>query len=57
MPKNKRVAFLVYVDLDSVPGTMHTEDSAQAVVQDILGERLEAYNPTVYIADEKAQIK
>jgi hypothetical protein len=46
----KRVAFVVYVDLDPTPGTMHTEDSAQSVIRNVLNQRMPAYKPTVWVA-------
>lgn len=53
--KKVRKAFLVYVDLDPVPGTMHTQDSAQNVINRILQERIGHYNPIVSLAPESLQ--
>lgn len=46
----RRPAFIVSVDLDPMLGTMHTKESAQHVVRNILFQRMRDYNPTVSIA-------
>ena len=51
----KRAAFVVYVDLDSIPGTMHTKESAQNVVRGILMDRIPHYHPIVSLAPEELQ--
>jgi hypothetical protein len=48
----RRAAFLVYVDLDPVPGTMHTEASAQTVIRSVLYQRMPHYNPRVFLMAE-----
>jgi hypothetical protein len=50
---SKRVRLIVYIDLDPVAGTMHTDKSAQNIIQAILDMRLPHYNPNVSIDDEK----
>lgn len=47
----KRVALTVYVDLDAVPGTFHTIDSARNSIAGILDGRIPHYKPIVSIAD------
>lgn len=44
-----RIKLAVYVDLDPIPGTFHTAESAQHCVRNILNDRIEHYNPTVSI--------
>lgn len=49
----KRVAaLLVLVELDDVPGTMHTVESAKESVQRFLEDRIPHYEPRVYITDD-----
>jgi hypothetical protein len=51
-----RKAFVVYVNLDPVPGTFHTQESAQNVIRGILEDRLpESYNPMVSLAPAELQ--
>lgn len=50
-----RKAFLVYVDLDPVPGEMHTQESAQNVLRSILNHMIPAYNPIVSLAPREYQ--
>lgn len=42
-----RVKLIVYVDLDPVPGPMHSIDSAQNTVRGILHAQIPHYNPMV----------
>lgn len=51
----KRIALLVYVDLDSVPGEFHTEESARNSVAGILDDRIDQYNPMVAHAPDALQ--
>lgn len=51
----QRIKLEVYVDLDPVPGTFHTKESAQNVVRSILAEMIGHYNPIVSI-DEKSYV-
>lgn len=46
---SKRISLIVHIDLDDVPGSMHTEQSAQNIIQAILDMRLSPYNPNVAI--------
>lgn len=50
-----RRAFVVYVDLDPVSGTMHSQESAQTVIQAVLSDRIEHYNPVVSLAPTHLQ--
>lgn len=40
----------MYVDLDPVPGVMHSQESAQHVIANLLVERIPHYKPTVSLA-------
>lgn len=42
-----RIKLAVYIDLDPVPGTMHTAENAQSVIQNMLNTGLGHYNPAV----------
>lgn len=53
MPDRKRVALIVHVDLDPVPGTMHTHESAQEVVKNLLINSIPHYWPEVHLAQVK----
>jgi hypothetical protein len=59
--ERERVAFVVYVDLDPVPGTFHSKESAQNVLGRILGRILNRscphYNPMVSLAPAELQPK
>lgn len=44
-----RIKLAVYVNLDPVPGTFHSADSARNVVSNMLLQRIPHYNPTVSI--------
>lgn len=48
-----RIKLTVYVDLDPVPGTFHTKESAQNAVRNILNGSIPHYNPLVSIAEEE----
>lgn len=50
-----RKAFIVYVDLDPVPGTFHSQESAQNVIRGILNDRISHYNPMVSLAPTDLQ--
>lgn len=43
----KTVTLIVKVELDDVPGTFHTPESAERVVQQILENAIPHYNPEV----------
>ena len=51
----ERVALIVYVDLDPVPGVMHTADSAQQVISAYLINNINHYNPQVLVAPPTMQ--
>lgn len=56
MSQGSRVrGFIVRLDLDPVPGEMHTVESAQSVLLDRLREYLSPYNPTVHVAPDTVQ--
>lgn len=44
-----RIKLAVYVDLDPVPGTFSTANSARAAVEAILKNQIEHYNPGVWV--------
>lgn len=44
----KRIKLEVYVNLDMVPGTFHTKESAQEVVARMLSQSIPHYNPKVF---------
>lgn len=56
MARRKRVALVVFVDLDPIPGVMHTEDSAQQVVSTYLINNIGHYNPQVIVAPPSMQM-
>jgi hypothetical protein len=51
MPDRKRIMLEVYVDLDPIPGAMHTEASARAIIQTLLDSGMSHYNPRVTIKE------
>jgi hypothetical protein len=50
-----RKAYIVYVDLDPVPGAMHSKESAQHYIRMVLINSLGNYNPTVSLAPASLQ--
>jgi hypothetical protein len=50
-----RVAVLIYVDLDSVPGTFYSQESAQNVLRAILNQHFSRYCPMVSLAPDDLQ--
>lgn len=50
--QRKSIKLAVYVDLDPVPGTFDSAESAQNVVRGILNSRIPHYNPIVMIESE-----
>ena len=44
-----RIALTVIVDLDPVPGAMHTGESARDIVESTLRSRIGHYNPVVVL--------
>lgn len=53
--RRERKAFVVFVDLDPTPGMMHTEQSAQDVIRNVLYQRMPHYNPEVISAPPSMQ--
>lgn len=51
----QRIALLVYVDLDPIPGAFHTERSARDQVAGILDHMVGLYNPIVSYAPDDVQ--
>jgi hypothetical protein len=49
MPDRKRVALVVWVDLDPVPGAFHEPVNARNHVQALLNLSVPHYNPRVLI--------
>jgi hypothetical protein len=52
-----RKAFVVYLDLDPVPGVMHVEDNARFMAERVLTSILTTYNPKVHHAPDELQPK
>lgn len=50
-----RVALIVETNLDDVPGIMHTQESAQHVIRNIMWQRVPNYNPLVSLAPAHLQ--
>lgn len=46
---DNRTTFEISVDLDAVPGTFHTVESARDVIESILKQTISHYNPAVTI--------
>ena len=51
--KRRRIKLEVWVDLDNVPGTFHTKDSARNVVANLLNQSIDHYNPMVSTTNEE----
>lgn len=49
-PGNRRVCFAVLANLDPIPGTFHTKESARDSIAWVLHGRIGHYNPIVSIA-------
>lgn len=47
-----RIKLAVYIDLDPVPGTMHTAENARGVIQNMLNAGVGHYNPHVQIVSD-----
>jgi hypothetical protein len=45
--KRTRIKLEVYVDLDPVPGTFHSKESARNVIDNMLKHSIPHYNPMV----------
>lgn len=46
-----RIRLLVEVDLDPIPGAMHSPESAQRIVENALKNVIPHYNPTAQLMD------
>lgn len=46
----RKARVLVVINLDDMPGTMHTAESAREVVQNVLYQRMSHYKPAVSLA-------
>lgn len=44
-----RIKLAVYIDLDPVPGAMHTAENAASVIQSMLNTAVGHYNPAVQL--------
>lgn len=55
MSSRRRVALVVFVDLDPVPGDFHTSESAVENVQEALNWSIGHYNPQVLMAPPHMQ--
>lgn len=53
----KRICFVIYVDLDSVPGAFHTQESAQNIIRNLFCESIPHYNPIISLAPASIQPK
>jgi hypothetical protein len=52
---DKRIAFVVYVNIDPMPGVFHTEQSALDRLDDILKNAIPHYSPSVAHAPDSMQ--
>lgn len=48
----KRIKLTVEINLDALPGAMHTAESAEEILQQILWYRLGHYNPVVAMIED-----
>lgn len=55
--ERNRVRLLVEVDLDPMPGAMHTKQSAEESIFSVLYRSFPHYNPTVSLAPQELQPK
>ena len=53
--ERQRKAYVVYVDLDPMPGAMHTQESGQNIISSVLSDRIGHYNPIVSLAPSYLQ--
>lgn len=51
----RRVSLILFVDLDPLPGSMYSQESAQNIIRFALRNRIEHYNPMVSLAPENLQ--
>lgn len=47
-----RIKLALYVDLDPVPGAMHTAENAASVIQNMLDTSIGHYNPAVMLVSD-----
>lgn len=52
---DKRIAFVVYVNIDPMPGVFHTDQSALDSLDDILKNAIPHYSPSVAHAPDSMQ--
>jgi hypothetical protein len=52
----ERKAFLMYINLDDLPGQMYSQESAQNALRAILNGRMAHYNPLVSLAPAHLQV-
>lgn len=50
-----REAFIVYIDLDDMPGAMHSKESAQHTIATVLRSHIGHYRPLVSLAPNDLQ--
>lgn len=50
----KRVAFIVYVDLDPIPGEMHSQESAQNIIRNVLVNAVSHLQPYGFARPDRA---
>lgn len=55
--ERKRIQLIVSVDLDPIPGSMHTKESARNIVAFALRNAVGSYNPIVSIPEENVTVK
>lgn len=51
----RRASFVIYVNLDPVPGVFHSQESAQNALRNIFVQRIPHYNPLVSLAPDSVQ--
>jgi hypothetical protein len=51
----KRICFVLFVDLDPIPGSMHSQESAQNIVRFSLTNLIPHYKPMVSLAPDHLQ--
>lgn len=52
---SRRAAYLVYIDLDPKPGMMHSQESVQNVIRNVLFQSIGCQKPTVSLAPRDLQ--
>lgn len=51
----KRICFVIYVDLDPIPGSFHSQESAQNILGFLFRHYIPHYNPTLSLAPDSIQ--